>query len=457
MKSLYILFVLVFFANLNVTSQNTETIILRPGPEDGFDAEVRTDMDYPIWLDDDFISNAWTVGGNLFIQRSLLKFDLSTIPNGSEITSAKLTLYCNTISGHQQLHYGYNASYLLMITSDWNQRQLFWDNQPSTTMENGVILPQSQYQTQDYTDIDLTAPIDFYYKNPPLNFGFMLQLIEEQIYAALVFASSNHVNPEKRPLLVIEYIPCEKPDTSFIYSISENISTVNFSVNQDDNTVYWWDFGNGYYSDLPQPVFTFQQTGKYNVCLTVRNECDTLTNCDTVNVCDLPVSQFSYQTNGNMVSFLPYEIEDGNQYLWDFGDGFMSNLVQPDHFYNRTGQYIVCLTVSKSCASVQLCDTIKLNAIGVGNLQSENGVNIYPNPSNGSFNISFSNNSIECKNLMVFSAEKKVVHKIDIPHEMNNSGKIQCDLSALERGVYFVQMETNFGLISRKIVLLSKN
>jgi len=457
MKSLCVLFIFVFFTNLCVSSQNTETIILRPGPEDGFDAEVRTDMNYPIWLDDDFISNAWTVGGNSFVQRSLLKFDLASIPIGSEITSARLTLFCNTTSGHHQLHYGYNTSYLLRITSDWNQRQVVWDSQPTTTLENAVILPQSQYQTQDYTDIDLTAPIDFYYKNPALNFGFMLQLVEEQIYAALVFASSNHVNPEKRPLLVIEYIPCEKPDTSFAYTWVEDQTTVNFSVNQDDKTDYWWDFGNGYYSDLPQPVFTFQQAGKYNVCLMVSNDCDTLINCDTVNVCNSPVSEFSYQTDGNMVSFLPFEIEDGNQYLWDFGDGFMSNLVQPDHFYNSTGQYLVCLTVSNSCASIQLCDTIKLNAIGAVDLQSENGVKIYPNPSNGRFNISSGNGSIEFRNLLVFSTDKKLVHKIDIPFELNNSGLIQCDLSVLEEGVYLIQMETNIGLIYRKIVLLSNN
>ncbi|NTW25962.1 MAG: PKD domain-containing protein, partial [Lentimicrobium sp.] len=263
----------------------------------------------------------------------------------------------------------------------------------------------------------------------------------------------NHLNPEKRPLLVIEYIPCEKPDTSFTYSIVENQTTVNFTVNQDDNTDYWWNFGNGYYSDLPQPVFTFQQTGRYNVCLTATNDCDTLTNCDTINVCDSPVSQFSYQANGNMVSFSPLQIISGEQYLWDFGDGFLSTLAQPDHFYNESGQYFVCLKVSNSCTSSRFCDSLTLLAAGMKNLYSENEIRIYPNPSNGVINIAFDKNGIVCNHLFVYSVDEKLVFKVDFPNELSNSGELQCDLSALERGVYFLQMETNIGLIVRKIVL----
>ena len=245
MKALLItkLLLFLFLINIQLKSQTIETISIRPGPENGFDAEVRTDINHPIWNDDDFISNAWTVGGNPFIQRSLIKFDLSVIPDGAQIVNARLSLYCNTTSGHHQLHAGYNASFLYMIISDWDQYQVVWDNQPSTTNENSILLPQSDYQTQDYTDINVTSQIAYFYHDPELNYGFMLQLEEEYQYAAMVFASSNHLNPEKRPNLVIDYIPCAAPDTNFSYMLLEDLRSVSFELDPEESNSYWWNFG----------------------------------------------------------------------------------------------------------------------------------------------------------------------------------------------------------------------
>jgi PKD repeat protein len=454
---LQIFLLLLFFVSYQTIAQELQRIELRPGPENGYDGEVRTDMNYPIWYEDDFIANAWTVSGNPFIQRSLIRFDLSAIPEGAEITSAKLSLFCNTISGHHQLHYGFNSSYLLMITSDWDQYQVTWSSQPTTTYENSVLLPQSDYQTQDYLNIDLTSQIDYFYRNPSHNYGFMLQLSEEQLYAALVFASSNHINPEKRPLLVIDYIPCEKPDTNFSYTLGENLTTVNFTVAPDPNTSYWWDFGNGYYSDLPQPVFAYQHTGKYNVCLTVSNTCDTLTNCDSVNVCNIPNALFDYHIQDHMVLFSPKQIIDGDQYLWNFGDGFLSYLAEPLHYYVENGNYLVCLTVTNSCNSVQFCDTVEFEITGIEKKGLADLISISPNPTNGLVQIRKLSEQLTLYKMIVLSIDGKVVLVMDADTMVNNPNDIRCDLSGLTSGMYSLIFETNKGLINRKVVLIAKN
>lgn len=453
---LQISLLLLFFVSYQTIAQEIQTIELRPGPEDGYDGEVRTDMNYPIWYDDDFIANAWTVSGNSFIQRSLIRFDLSAIPEGAEITNARLSLYCNTTSGHQQLHYGFNSSYLLMISSYWDH-QVTWSNQPPTTYENSILLPQSDYQTQNYPNIDVTSQIDYFYRNPSINFGFMLQLSEEQIYASLVFASSNHINPEKRPLLVIDYIPCEKPDANFSYTLDENLATVNFTVSPDSITSYWWDFGNGYYSDLPQPVFTYQQTGKYNVCLTVSNNCDTLTNCDSVYVCNVPNAQFDYQIQDRFVLFSPQHIVYGDQYLWDFGDGFLSYLAEPLHYYVENGNYWVCLTVTNSCNSVQFCDTVRFVITGIEKMGLADLISISPNPTNGVIQIRKLSKQLDLYKLVVHAIDGKVVLVMDAETKLNNSDEIRCDLSELTNGIYSFIFETNRGLINRRVVLSTTN
>jgi PKD repeat protein len=458
MKSLISLFfiLLCIFSGLVSNSQNIETLVLRPGPEVGFDAEVRTDMNYPIWYDDDFIANAWTVSGNPFLQRSLIKFDLTSIPQGSEIVSARLSLFCNTTSGHHQLHAGLNSSYLLRITSEWDQYSVVWDNQPDVTIDNAVILPQSSYQTQDYSDIDVTSHIIYFYNHPQLNYGFLLKLVEEDLYSALVFASSNHLDALKRPLLEIDYIPCQKPDTSFSYSISENSNKVSFALTSNNSTTYWWDFGNGYYSDIPEPVFTYQQTGNYNVCLTVSNECDTLTNCETVVVCSDINAKFNYDVEGTSVEFQPELSAEGIQYLWDFGDGFLSYLPEPVHNFNNFGDYIICLTVSNECNSVQYCDSISLKLFGAENKEFNLLLTLYPNPTSGMICIRKGETPLIFNNVTVYGTKGEIVLNISELSQLNRTEGIICDLSNFSGGLYSFVIETDKGKINRRVILQSK-
>lgn len=361
MKTWLIFFEITFlyFINFQISAQNLDTLILRPGPIDGIDTEVRDNMDWPKWDDDDFIANAWTANGEYFIQRSLLKFDLNQIPSGRYIISAKLSLYCNTISGHHQLNAGANSSYLLMVTEPWDQYNVHWSNQPATTMDNAIILPQSINQTQDYPNINVTDQINYFYTNPSENYGFMLRLIGEYQYAALVFASSNHIDPSKRPMLEVVYSDCKIPNPAFTYTYTSAIGEVQFETESDSSVTYNWDFGNGAVSNLPNPVYTFPETGTYYVCLTAYNDCDTLTFCDSVNSCIQANANFNYSFTSYIGELQFNSPADPNViYLWDFGNGDTSNLPNPIYSYLNQGTFIVCLTATSICEMNTFCDTI---------------------------------------------------------------------------------------------------
>lgn len=47
---------------------------------------------------------------------------------------------------------------------------------------------------------------------------------------------------------------------------------------------WWWDFGDGFYSELQNPVHIYNQVGTYKVCETVENECGIEQFCDTIEV-----------------------------------------------------------------------------------------------------------------------------------------------------------------------------
>lgn len=448
--------ILYLFFQINAYSQTTHTLLLQPGPEDGIDCEIRTDMNWPIWYEDDFIANAWTVQGNPFIERSLLKFDLSALPEAAQIISAKLSLYCNTSTGHHQIHSGNNACYLLKIIEPWNQYEVTWDSQPATTLEDSVIIQQSSAQIQDYPDIDVTGLIDYFYHNPEQNYGFMLQLVEEIQYAAMVFSSSNHVDPQKRPLLTIQYSSCAEPFSKFIYRSTNNLNEFQFYADTTGDCSYWWDFGNGFYSDLEAPKYTFPESGIYEICLTMTNDCGTSTSCQTINLSGNPFieAEFTYKIEGNIVSFTPKNTFTNVIYTWDFGDGYQSSLQNPVHLYYEGQNYNACLTITDNFGSVTSCDSVLF--IFYEHVNVPEDIKIFPNPSSGEVSIFKNGVPAEFKSIKVINFNGTEI--LDENHyRLKKTDKgYYCDFTGMESGIYTIHVVTDIGIFTQKAIVLSK-
>jgi hypothetical protein len=150
--------------------------------------------------------SAWTNGGIPQDLRSLLKFDLSNLPAGAKITSAKLSLYSspNPYSGNQiDANFGNNNTLLIQrITSNWNS-SVTWNTQPSIDISSQIIIPHTNQSKLDLIDVDVTTLVkDMVQKG---NYGFLLRLQNEVIYTSRLFASSKHPNSAKHPKLVLQY------------------------------------------------------------------------------------------------------------------------------------------------------------------------------------------------------------------------------------------------------------
>lgn len=148
----------------------------------------------------------WTSGGNPVSVRSLLKFDISAIPAGATIVSAKLSLYAHLNPNNGNLidaHFGTaNAVSLQRITSAWTSATS-WNTQPSTTTVNQATIPQSTSSFQNDTDIDVTALFTDIKANT--NYGILAKLANEQFYNSRQYYSSFTTDAAKRPKLVITY------------------------------------------------------------------------------------------------------------------------------------------------------------------------------------------------------------------------------------------------------------
>ncbi len=139
-------------------------------------------------------------------------------------------------------------------------------------------------------------------------------------------------------------------------------SLEEFTVNFFDNssgiiTNRLWDFGDGAFSEETNPVHTFPGPGSYLVCLSVFS--DTLgfycydTYCVDVEIEYSLSSDFSFSLDTisgltNNYYFTDFSIGDADTWLWNFGDGNDTTLQNPTHKYTVSGEYEVCLEVSRS-------------------------------------------------------------------------------------------------------------
>jgi len=153
------------------------------------------------------IPYSWSQFGTPEIRRSLIQFDLSTIPTNAVIDSAFLYL-----SFSQKLvqdsppftgHFGSNSFEIKRIIADWGATSTTWANQPATTTTNAVIVPTATSQTQDYPKIDIRNLVRDQITNT--NYGLIIKHQTETPYKITCLASSEELIATKRPKLVIYY------------------------------------------------------------------------------------------------------------------------------------------------------------------------------------------------------------------------------------------------------------
>ncbi len=448
--------IILCFICLSTTSLSQEqvTVILKPGPAEGKDVELNDWYpDVPMPDHDNICAVAWTDTGIPFIARSIFKFNLSFLDPGDSVITALLSLWSNPTSGHWQGHKGDNECYLRRIVEEWDENTVTWGSPPQTTIQNEFVLKQSTDPWQDYPDIPVTQLVRDMVKDPQNSHGFMLSLVTEELYRSMIFASSDHADPDRWPELEIIYLDYLIPHAAFEW-VADDLLVTFTNLSHNSTTWYWdfgdgadsysqhpihsyqepgvysvclyaynehgadtlcqnielecanpvalfdyhlqgttvlfedrssyasewlWDFGNGYLSDLPNPITTYAYFGWYYVCLQCSNPCGTDIYCDSVHVCDPPVSDFGYTTDGMSV-YLSDSSHLADDLQWNFGDGQFSNQLNPIHVYADTGYYTICQHTRNECSKDSLCQMIHITAIEDTIADNPFLFVFYPNP-----------------------------------------------------------------------------
>lgn len=138
---------------------------------------------------------------------------------------------------------------------------------------------------------------------------------------------------------------------------------------------YFWDFGDGRYSDLPNPIHTYEDTGTFVIKLFVSNifapdYCNDSSE-QSVHIELIPCqSMFTYTqdtVNPLLFNFTNLSSGPGDEWIWTFGDGSTSAEINPFHNYADTGSFNVCLRIRNS-QYPNYCDDMECTPINISDL-----------------------------------------------------------------------------------------
>ena len=209
MKTKITIGLLSFFFSFICSAQ--QTLTLQPDALTGKDAMIHglnTLTNNNFGNDEEFLIAAWTWSGVAGATRSIIEFDLSQIPANSTISNAKLSLYARDVDAGSGFHSdlsGSNDFYIKRITSNWSESTVTWNTMPSTSSTNCLSVPGTSNPQQDYLDIDVTLLVKDMLLDMNHSFGFMMQLQNENYYRKMNFCSTDHINQNLHPKLVITY------------------------------------------------------------------------------------------------------------------------------------------------------------------------------------------------------------------------------------------------------------
>jgi uncharacterized repeat protein (TIGR01451 family) len=174
-----------------------------------------------------------------------------------------------------------------------------------------------------------------------------------------------------------------------------------------------------------------------------------LTNTVTSRICPEFNLGFSYQINGNTVTFSNQSTGTLSAFDWDFGDNNNSSMASPSHTYTTSGIYLVCLNMTDTCGLHTICDSVDFTLMSNGTAEYlSESLLLYPNPNRGKFSLEVMLPEAGQLIWKITDLQGKVLHETS---EISSNGiwKKEIDVQNLPAGSYFLQLDLNGSSVNR--------
>jgi PKD repeat protein len=322
------------------------------------------------------------------------------------------TTSSNVVSYEYWLDNDYSNS--VVVNTPVQQQVIVNELIPMSSLSNG--LHHFNIRFKDDTGLWSSVNSSFFYKTSLPENTTSPNVVSYEYWLNNDYSNSVVVNtPVQQQVFVNELIPMSslsnglhhfnirfKDDTgiwssvisSFFYKTPEQMSTPNMITEYR----YWFDndFANAVnvsltpnqqinlidnldltqmQKGLHEINFQFKDTlGKWSVVMT-----------DTIEKISLPIAVFSYSStqycDSSIIAFANSSV-DGDEYLWDFGDGNTSDSTNPTHAYFNTNTYLVSLTVTDTILNTDstIVIPIEINLLNTSSIITETACGSYTAP-----------------------------------------------------------------------------
>ncbi|MFC2059552.1 carboxypeptidase regulatory-like domain-containing protein [Chloroflexota bacterium] len=200
-------------------------IIIQPGTE-GIDTFVREGAPSTNYGNDELTTfGGWFYTTEGTEQYLYTEFDLSSIPSGTSVSSARLDFYMHGQNGYMAYDYG-----VYKITENWEESQVTWNNQPTCDVSPVTVFSGFAWQAkynQWHSIINLAGVVQEWVNTPSSNFGIVIKPISGSYGYPYLRSSDYSGDPTLRPKLVINY---EVLDHFNIASMGNQTAGVPFSI-----------------------------------------------------------------------------------------------------------------------------------------------------------------------------------------------------------------------------------
>lgn len=142
-------------------------------------------------------------------------------------------------------------------------------------------------------------------------------------------------------------------------TIGCNPKMIHFTDSSKNAQQWLWKFGNGLTSTNQNPSINYNNIGNFTPSLIITDSfgCTDTVDGKVISI-SKPQADFTYTKSSGCVPVLVQfqnTSSSASNYLWDFGDGTTSTLLNPNHIYTTGGNYQVTLTVTDAAG----CSTTK--------------------------------------------------------------------------------------------------
>ncbi len=172
--------------------------IIQPGPEDGIDTYVQQTQSSGNYGTSPQMIVGRSADG-LFLYRSLIRFDLSALPEGEGVSAA--SMYLRFFQEEQRLDCTINAH---EITGDWSEDEVTWSSQPSydSAVAGSSVISSAPPVTESWTIASLCRE---WRRGSKANRGMLLKVASEvESGTRKDFRSSDYTTtPTERPKLSV--------------------------------------------------------------------------------------------------------------------------------------------------------------------------------------------------------------------------------------------------------------